>query len=46
VAVSLDEVDDAKRLYYQMVGWDEDGRPTRPKLEELALGWVADALGL
>jgi aldehyde:ferredoxin oxidoreductase len=46
IPVSLDEVDDAKRLYYQMVGWDEDGRPTRPKLEELALGWVADALGL
>jgi len=29
-----------------MAGWDEDGRPTRARLEELALGWVADELGL
>jgi hypothetical protein len=29
-----------------MAGWDENGRPTRGKLEELALGWVADELKL
>jgi hypothetical protein len=29
-----------------MAGWDEKGVPTRAKLEELALGWVADELGL
>jgi len=46
VAVTAEEVDQAKALYYRMVGWDEDGRPTRAKLEELALGWVADELGL
>lgn len=44
--VSAEEVGVAKALYYQMAGWDENGRPTRAKLEELALGWVADELGL
>ncbi len=46
VAVTAEEVETAKALYYQMAGWDENGRPTRAKLEELALGWVADELGL
>ncbi len=46
VAVSVEEVETAKALYYRMAGWDENGRPTRAKLEELALGWVADELGL
>jgi aldehyde:ferredoxin oxidoreductase len=46
VAVTAEEVEAAKPLYYQMAGWDGDGRPTRAKLEELALGWVADDLGL
>ena len=45
-AVTADEVEAAKSLYYGMAGWDENGRPTRGKLEELALGWVADELGL
>jgi aldehyde:ferredoxin oxidoreductase len=44
VAVTAEEVEAAKALYYRMAGWDEDGRPTRAKLEELALGWVADEL--
>ncbi len=46
VAVTAEEVEAAKSLYYRMAGWDENGRPTRAKLEELALGWVADELGL
>jgi aldehyde:ferredoxin oxidoreductase len=46
VAVTAEEVEQAKAVYYQMAGWDEEGRPTRAKLEELALGWVADELGL
>jgi aldehyde:ferredoxin oxidoreductase len=44
VAVTLAEVETAKALYYQMAGWDSDGRPTRSKLEELGIGWVADEL--
>ena len=46
VAVTAEEVAAAKALYYRMAGWDENGRPTRAKLEELALGWVADELRL
>jgi len=46
VAVTTEEVESAKALYYQMAGWDENGCPTRVKLGELALGWVADELGL
>lgn len=42
VAVSAEEFEAARALYYRMAGWDERGRPTRAKLEELALGWVAD----
>ena len=33
--------------YYEMAGWDpETGNPTRPTLEALELGWVADELGV
>ena len=46
VAISREEFEAAKALYYQMAGWDEDGKPTRTRLGELALGWVADELGL
>jgi aldehyde:ferredoxin oxidoreductase len=35
----------ATNLYYAMCGWDERGVPTRAKLEELSLGWVADQMG-
>ena len=37
----------ARETYYAMCGWDQaTGYPTRGKLEELGIGWVADALGL
>ena len=37
----------ARQTYYAMCGWDvETGYPTRAKLEELGIGWVADELGL
>ena len=37
----------ARETYYAMCGWDATtGYPTRGKLEELGIGWVADALGL
>lgn len=31
--------------YYRLRGWDSNGRPTRTKLQELGLGYVADQLG-
>jgi len=46
VAVTREEAETAREIYYQMAGWDADGRPTRAKLEELSIGWVADELGL
>jgi aldehyde:ferredoxin oxidoreductase len=46
VAVTSEEVEVAKTLYYHMAGWDENGRPKRAKLAELALTWVSDELGL
>lgn len=46
VAVTAEEFEKARTLYYQMAGWDEQGHPTRAKLEELSIGWAADELGL
>jgi aldehyde:ferredoxin oxidoreductase len=40
------DLERAKDLYYAMCGWDEAGVPRRAKLEELGLGWVADAIGV
>jgi aldehyde:ferredoxin oxidoreductase len=28
------------QLYYGMMGWNDDGVPTRGKLEELGVGWI------
>jgi aldehyde:ferredoxin oxidoreductase len=37
----------AMDTYYAMAGWDvETGYPTRPTLEAVGLGWVADQVGL
>ena len=42
VTAPEEEFNSAAKTYYGMCGWDEEGRPTRAKLEELGLGWVAD----
>jgi aldehyde:ferredoxin oxidoreductase len=39
------DLERAKDVYYAMCGWDERGIPTRGKLAELDLGWVAEAIG-
>lgn len=47
--VKLDEqeIERAKDTYYAMSGWDtKTGIPTRAKLEELGIGWVADAISV
>jgi aldehyde:ferredoxin oxidoreductase len=42
VAVTREEVSAALDMYYEMCGWDKaTGKPTRAKLEELGLGWMA-----
>jgi aldehyde:ferredoxin oxidoreductase len=41
-----DEVESALDKYFEFCGWDvKTGVPTRAKLDELDLGWVADQLG-
>ena len=46
IAVTEQEMTTALPTYYAMCGWDTEGRPTRVKLEELGIAWVADELGL
>ena len=42
IAVTRKEVADALDIYYEMCGWDvATGKPTRAKLEQLGLGWMA-----
>lgn len=36
------EFKQASQLHYQMMGWDDDGRPTPAKLAELSLGWAEE----
>ena len=42
VAIKDEELASAVETYYGMVGWDSEGKPTRAKLEELDIAWVAD----
>jgi len=35
---------EALRLFYEMAGWDPEGKPTKAKLYELDLEWVASEL--
>ncbi len=42
VTVPEEQFEAAKALYYQMVGWDANGKPTPGKLHELGLGWVVE----
>lgn len=39
-AVDRRQFEEAKQLYYEMMGWDQDSKPTRGKLEELNIGWI------
>lgn len=46
-AVDPEKLENAKSIYYGMMGWDQEkGAPTRVKLEELDIAWVADKLNL
>jgi aldehyde:ferredoxin oxidoreductase len=44
VAVTEESFKKARTQYYAMAGWDKNGTPTRAKLEELGVGWVADIM--
>ena len=43
-AIDPEKFREAIDTYYAMMGWDENGVPTREKLEELDIGWVASLL--
>jgi len=46
-AVDPEQFRRARRTYYVMNGWNEEtGAPTREKLEELGVGWVAEKAGI
>jgi aldehyde:ferredoxin oxidoreductase len=38
--VSGEELAEARKLYYQMLGWDERGIPTKSRLVELDIAWA------
>ena len=40
IRLDRNEFEGARELYYEMVGWDSEGQPSRAKLEELDLGWL------
>ena len=43
--ITEEEIEQGKDMYYKMAGWDiTTGNPTREKLEQLDIGWVADLL--
>jgi aldehyde:ferredoxin oxidoreductase len=44
--ISQADLDTMLDEYYDVRGWTRDGVPTRAKLEELRMGYVADRLGL
>jgi aldehyde:ferredoxin oxidoreductase len=44
-AVDPARLEKARSTYYEMMGWDQNGVPTRTKLEELDVAWVAQMLG-
>ena len=40
VFVDPDKLEEAKRVYYQMLGWTESGVPTSARLVELGIEWA------
>ncbi|WP_091461743.1 aldehyde ferredoxin oxidoreductase family protein [Acetomicrobium thermoterrenum] len=41
-SLSEEEFQEALQIYYAMMNWDERGIPTRGKLSELGLDWIAE----
>ena len=45
VKLTKEELEQAKNFYYKLAGWDEEnGTPTKDKLESLDLHWAAELL--
>jgi aldehyde:ferredoxin oxidoreductase len=43
-SVNPQELQNAKLIYYDMMGWTEQGIPKQSTLEELDIGWAADKI--
>lgn len=43
-AVNPEELQKAKLIYYDMMGWTEKGVPKQSALDELDIGWAADKI--
>ena len=43
-AVNSKDLQRAKLLYYDMMGWSETGVPKQSALEELDIGWASDKI--
>lgn len=44
VKIDKEEFEKAIDLLYEMMNWDEEGRPRKAKLHELDLGWVIEKI--
>lgn len=44
IFIDLGELDIARKEYYRLSGWDQNGLPTRQRLEQLDLVWALKAL--
>jgi len=44
VVIEREKFEEAKRTYYQMMGWDESGVPTYARLVELNIEWASKYL--
>ena len=44
ISVNPEELQKAKTLYYDMMGWTEQGIPKQSTLEELNIAWTADKI--
>ncbi|MDH5606394.1 MAG: aldehyde ferredoxin oxidoreductase C-terminal domain-containing protein, partial [Anaerolineae bacterium] len=45
IQLQEEELETAKNIYYEMAGWEGDSaKPSRKKLDELNIGWVADLI--
>lgn len=38
--INRESFENAKALYYEMMGWDKDSKPLKGKLNELNVGWI------
>jgi aldehyde:ferredoxin oxidoreductase len=39
-AIDLENFREAKNIYYEMMGWDKNGVPSKIKLDELDISWA------